>query len=193
MLNTVINAVRFPGYKIRKRYLFSTLVRFFSLNIILPSKFWYQNTHKIKTEGLWEPKFSFYTLWGSQGIRRANSTCSVLWCSFFLTKYYFTLKILVPKYSPNKYGGLMEAEILNICFVIKMPQAVQLDLKPKIYEVFQPSWRVFTKWSIGLLANEKPSRCKQTSLPRVLLWVVHWLVAILPSSCNVAQNITKFL
>ena len=25
----------------------------------------------------------------------------------------------------------MEAEILNNCFVIKMPQAVQLDLKPK--------------------------------------------------------------
>ena len=49
--------------------------------------------------------------------------------SFFHTKNHFTRKILVPKYSQNKYGGLMEAEICNIRFYIKMPRTVQLDLK----------------------------------------------------------------
>ena len=29
----------------------------------------------------------------------------------FLTKYYFILQILIPKYLQNKYGGLMEAGI----------------------------------------------------------------------------------
>ena len=42
---------------------------------------------------------------------------------------FSTLLLGYPKYSQNKYGGLMEAEIWNIRFDIKMPQAVQLDLK----------------------------------------------------------------
>ena len=70
----ILNLVRFPRYETRQQY-FSAV--FFLLDIILPSKFWYQNTHKINTEGLWKPKFAFRPLWGSQGMRRANSTYSV--------------------------------------------------------------------------------------------------------------------
>ena len=53
----------------------------------------------------------FYALWVSQGIRRTNSTYSVRWCYFSPPKYFFTFIILVPKYSQNKDGGLMGAEI----------------------------------------------------------------------------------
>ena len=40
---------------------------------------------------------------------------------FFLTKYYFPLKILVPKYLQKKYGGLMEAEIY-ILNLVRFPR-----------------------------------------------------------------------
>ena len=43
----------------------------------LHSKFWYQNTHKNNTEGLWKPKFAFSPLYGLSGMRRTNSTYSV--------------------------------------------------------------------------------------------------------------------
>ena len=51
------------------------------------------------------------------GYKTANSTQSVPWCSFFLTRYSFTLKISVPKYSQKLYGGLVEAEIFILYLV----------------------------------------------------------------------------
>ena len=87
----ILFLVMLRGYKTRQQYLFITLVSFFfRTKIISPAKFWYQNTHKINTKGLWKPKFAFYTLWGSHVIRRTNSTYSVLWCHFFI------LKIILP-------------------------------------------------------------------------------------------------
>ena len=72
---------------------------FFLLNIFLHSKFWYQNTHKNNTEGLWKPKFAFSTLYGFPGMRRANGTYLVRSYHFSPPKYFFTFKIWVPKYS----------------------------------------------------------------------------------------------
>ena len=62
----------------------------------------------------------FYTLLVSQGIRRTNSTYSVRGCYFSPPKYFFTFIILVPKYSQNKDGGLMGAEIF-ILYLARLP------------------------------------------------------------------------
>ena len=72
---------------------------FLLLNIFLHSKFWYQNTHKNNFEGLWKPKFAFSNLHAFSGMRRGNSDYSVRELHFSPLKYFFTFKILVPKYS----------------------------------------------------------------------------------------------
>ena len=73
-------------------------------NIILPSKSWYQNTHKINTEGLKKAEIFVLYLVRLTGCKTQEQYLfSTLVQFFFLPKYYFTPQILIPKYSKNKW------------------------------------------------------------------------------------------
>ena len=85
--------------------------------IIFPPKFWYRNTYKMEAYG---SRNSHLTPCNGARVSEAPAVLFGMRVSFFEPKFILPEKSLVPKYSQNRHGEIMEADIW-ISYVVRLP------------------------------------------------------------------------